>query len=117
MLANGLAQNATDLKQKYYPHVHEATMRRNLCKQGLGAYIRRKKPFLSHAAKQMRREWAKQFVDWSDEDWAGIIFSDESKFNLFGSDGREWCWRRQGQALDDRYMQKKVKHEGGNIMV
>ena len=51
------------------------------------------------------------------EDWRVVVFSDESKFNLFGSDGREWCWRRPGEAHDTRYTKKKLKHGGGNVMV
>lgn len=34
----------------------------------------------------------------------------ESKFNLFGSDGLQYCWRRKGQALDPCYTNKQVKH-------
>lgn len=117
MLARGEARDATDLKRKQFAHVSAATVRRQLHRQGLGAYVRCCKPFLSKAAKQARREWAKMFVDWTDEDWSYVIFSDESKFNLFGSDGRQWCWRRSGHEYDDAYVQKKVKHGGGNIMV
>ena len=117
MLASGDARDATDLQRKGFPHVHAVTLRRQLRKQGLGAYVRRKKPFLSRAAKQRRREWAKTFGEWTDEEWSNVIFSDESKFNLFGSDGRQWCWRRPGQAYDDVFVQKKVKHGGGSIMV
>lgn len=117
IMARGEARDATDLKRKQFKHVHAATVRRQLRRQGLGAYVRRRKPFLSKAAKQVRREWAKMFIDWSDEDWSDVIFSDESKFNLFGSDGRQWCWRRPGHEYDDVHVQKKVKHGGGNIMV
>ena len=50
-------------------------------------------------------------------DWGAVIFSDESEFNLVGSDGREWCWREPGHANEPRYMKKKVKHSGGSVMV
>jgi hypothetical protein len=50
-------------------------------------------------------------------DWERVIFSDESKFNLFGSDGLQYCWRKKGQALDPRYTKKQVKHGGGKVMV
>ena len=45
------------------------------------------------------------------------MFSDESKFNLFGSDGCQWRWREPGQANDARYTNKTVKHGGGSVMV
>ena len=50
-------------------------------------------------------------------DWGAVIFSDESKFNLVESDGREWCWREPGHTNEPRYMKKKVKHGGGSVMV
>lgn len=117
MLASGEVRDAAELKRKHFPHTNVSTIRRQLRKHGLGAYVRRRKPFLSKAAKQKRREWANMFLNWTDEDWSNVIFSDESKFNLFGSDGRQWCWRRSGHEYDDVYVQKKVKHGGGNIMV
>jgi len=46
-----------------------------------------------------------------------VVFSDESKFNLFGLDGHQWCWRKQGEELDTQYVVKTVKHGRGNIMV
>jgi hypothetical protein len=46
-----------------------------------------------------------------------MIFSDESKFMLFKSDGHQYAWFRPGQALDPRFTKKIVKHGGGNIMV
>lgn len=117
MLASGEARDAADLRRKQFPHVDTSTVRRHLRKHGLEAYVRRRKPFLNAKAKENRRKWANNFLSWSDEDWSNVIFSDESKFNLFGSDGRQWCWRRAGHDYDDVYVQKKVKHGGGNIMV
>ena len=43
--------------------------------------------------------------------------SGESKSNLFGSDGLQYCWRKGGQALDPCYTEKQVKHGGGKVMV
>lgn len=44
-------------------------------------------------------------------------FSDESKFNLVGSDGKQYCRRRQGEEYLDRNIKKTVKHGGGSLMV
>ena len=62
-------------------------------------------------------EWAKAHVNWTRGNWKSVLFSDESKFNIFGSDGHGWCWRRSGEELDPRYTKKVVKHGGGSIMV
>ena len=51
------------------------------------------------------------------DDWNKVIFSDESKFNLFGSDGRQYCWKRSGEALKDQHVLGTVKFGGGGIFV
>jgi hypothetical protein len=50
-------------------------------------------------------------------DWRDVWFSDESKFNLFGSDGKQYCRRRVDEELLPRNVKKTVKHGGGSIMV
>ena len=57
-------------------------------------------------------DWAERHCYWDGEDWQAVVFLDESKFNLFGSDSREWCWRRPEEAHDTRYTKKKLKHGG-----
>jgi hypothetical protein len=69
------------------------------------------------AHKRKGLEWAKAHAHWSAEDWLSVIFSDESKFNLIGSDGLSWCWRKPGEEFDERYTKKVVKHSGGSVMV
>ena len=117
MLAKAEVANAAELQKKVFPHVGLRTVHRNLYEQGLVARVRRKVPFLSKIQKSRRRSWALEHATWKGEDWDKVIFSDESKFMLFKSDGRQYCWIKPGQALDDRFTQKTVKHGGGSIMV
>ncbi|PIO53843.1 hypothetical protein TELCIR_24806, partial [Teladorsagia circumcincta] len=44
-------------------------------------------------------------------------FSDESKFNLFGSDGIEYVRRPSGERFNPKYIKATVKHNGGSVMV
>ncbi len=46
-----------------------------------------------------------------------MIFSDESKFNVFGPDGRTLVWRQANTQLQEKNLQPTVKHGGGNVMV
>jgi transposase len=116
-LARTDAHDVADLQRKYFPDINAQTIRTRLQACGLRAYVRRTKPFLTEAHKQKRLEWAEAHADWSADDWKAVVFSDESKFNIFGSDGRSWCWRRQGEEFDERYTKKVVKHGGGHVMV
>ena len=114
MLASTEAHDVADLQRLCFLHVTAETIRRRLADCGLKSYIRRKKPFLSPEKKKKRLAWAEAHKHWTVDDWKAVIFSDESKFNLFGSDGRRYCWRKPGQQFDERYVRKEIKHGGGN---
>lgn len=58
-----------------------------------------------------------KYQNWTVEDWKRIIWSDETKINRIGSDGKQWVWKQVGQGLIDREVQGTVKFGGGNIMV
>lgn len=46
-----------------------------------------------------------------------MLFTDESKFNLHGSDGKVMVWRKPNTELDSANLQPTVKHGGGSVMV
>ena len=62
-------------------------------------------------------KFAKKYRSWTTEDWSKVIWSDESKFMIYGSDGREYCWKKPGEPLRDHYVKLTVKFEWGSIMV
>jgi len=49
--------------------------------------------------------------------WSNVLFSDESKFELFGSDGIKYVRRPVDKRFDVRYQIPTVKHGGGSVMV
>jgi DDE superfamily endonuclease len=61
--------------------------------------------------------FALKYKEWTVEDWKRIIWSDETKINRFGSDGKQWVWKQKGEGLIEREIQRTVKFDGGNIMV
>ena len=117
LLAKGEAHSdASDLQRKFFPEINAETIRTRLRASGLKGYVRRPKPFLTEAHRKRRLEWVKAHAHWTRDNWRTVVFSDESKYNRFGSDGREWCWRRPGEGFDTRYTKKVVKHGGGSVM-
>ncbi|GFW29293.1 transposable element Tcb1 transposase [Trichonephila clavipes] len=53
----------------------------------------------------------------TDNFWKKVTFSDEGKFNIFGSDGRRTVWRKPNTALDPKNLHPTVKHGGVFVMV
>ena len=49
--------------------------------------------------------------------WDTILWSDETKVNLFGSDGVQHIWRRAGDEYADKNVVPTVKHGDGSLMV
>lgn len=56
-------------------------------------------------------------MDRPQEFWDKVIFSDISKFNLFGSDRRTMVWRKPNEEFNRKNTRVTVKHGGGSIMV
>jgi transposase len=97
-------------------HCSAQTIRRALKKEGLKAVVKKKKPFLKASHKKARLDFASKYKDWTNEDWARVIFSDETKINRFGSDGRKWVWKKPAQKLSSIQVKPTLKFGGGSIM-
>ena len=46
-----------------------------------------------------------------------MVWSDETKINCLGSDGRKWVWKRPGKGLSNRLVEGTVKFGGGSVMI
>jgi len=93
------------------------TVRRALKRNGLVARVKRKKPLLSKKHRAKRLKFAKSYKDWTVDEWNKIVWSDESKFQIFGSDGREYCWKKVGESLQDGHVKPTVKFGGGSVFI
>ena len=45
-----------------------------------------------------RQDFDYKYKDMGDEFWRAALFTDEPKFNLFGTDSRAKIWRKPGSA-------------------
>ena len=46
-----------------------------------------------------------------------VSWSDETKINCLGSDGRKWVWKKDGEGLSDRLVEGTKKFGGGSLMM
>ena len=49
--------------------------------------------------------------------WKHVLWSDESKYDLFGSDGKVMIWRTPKEEYDKKCIVPTVKHGGGSVKV
>jgi hypothetical protein len=61
--------------------------------------------------------FSQSLQNWGEEEWGHVIFSAESNFHLFGSDGVQYCHRYYGDSINQLFTQKTVKHGGGKVIV
>jgi hypothetical protein len=101
-----------DMESSNLAVVSAKTVRRSLRRSELKARVRRKKPLLRPQHREKRLAFATKYKDWTLEDWHRVIWSDETKINLFGSDGRYYCWRKDGGPALEHHFKPTVKHGG-----
>ncbi|CAD6189707.1 unnamed protein product [Caenorhabditis auriculariae] len=94
-----------------------STVKRRLNAAGIMGRRPVKKPLISEKNRAARVKWAKEHLNWTRQDWNKILWSDESKFLLFGSDGIQWVRRPIGSRYHPKYQLPTVKHGGGSCMV
>jgi len=121
LVASGICSTAADAKrhlnETYKIDVSDSTVRRVLKRNALHARIKIKKPLLRKIHRSSRYLFSKKHKNWTVEDWRKVVWSDESKFTLFGSEGRQYYWKKPGQSIQDHHIKPTVKHGGGSIMV
>jgi hypothetical protein len=93
------------------------TVRRSLKRAGMKSAVKTKRPFLSKRHRRERMDFAIAHQYWTVEDWKKVIWSDETKINRFGSDGRKWVWKKPGECLSERLVDPTLKFGGGSLMM
>ena len=88
-----------------------------LRKAGLIAKKIVKRPALMKRHVHGCLQFVKKYREWTDDDWAKVVWSDESKINRICSDGIRWIWDDQPERLNICTVQGTVKFGGGSVMV
>lgn len=93
------------------------TVKRRLRDGGLFGRVAVRKPLLRPQNKLKRLEWARNHKDWTAEDFKRVLWSDESKFEVFGTKRRIFVRRSAEQKMLPDCIVPTVKHGGGSVMV
>jgi transposase len=117
LVTSAKADNAIQLKKLSGLDVTPQTIRNALKKEGMKSCVKAKKPLLKRSHIKARLDFARKYQHWTEADWHRVIWSDETKINRFGSDGRIWVWKKAQEKLSKRLIKPTVKFGGGSLMI
>ena len=97
--------------------VSTSTVKRVLYRHNLKGPSARKKPLLQNRNKKARLRFAIANGDKYCTFWRNVLWSDETKMELFGHNDHRYVWRKNGEACKLKNTIPTVKHGGGSIML
>ena len=97
--------------------VYPKTVKRAIRNISYARRVQRNKPLISEKNRKPRLDFTIKYKDKGKDFCRTVLFTDESKFSLFGSDGRGRILRKPGKALQIKNLRPNVKHGDGNMMV
>ncbi|GFV61079.1 transposable element Tc1 transposase [Trichonephila clavipes] len=87
--------------------------------RGGGLYARRPVVCvpLTRQHRTARLQWCREHHNWTEQDWACVLFSDESRFSLSSDCRHQLIWRESGTAYRPENIQEMDRYPTCSIMV
>jgi transposase len=121
LIGTGKAENAVQVTKALQNSTNQLlsaqTVRNSMKEVGMKAVIKKKRPLLIKRHRRERLDFALSHKDWTIDDWKRVFWSDETKINCLGSDGRQWVWEKNGEGLSDRLVEGTKKFGGESLMM
>ncbi|CAJ0950910.1 unnamed protein product [Ranitomeya imitator] len=103
--------------QRAGANVTRPTISNTLRHHGLRSCSARRVPLLKPVHVRARLKFAREHLDDPEEFWENVLWSDETKLELFGRSTTCRVWRKKNTELHPSNTIPTVKHGGGNIML
>ena len=95
--------------------ISTGTMRRELTALGPNSCVALRKPLISEANWKKKLQFAREHKDWTLEQWKKVMWSDESRFTQFQSDGRIRVRRESDEVMHPSCLVPTVQTCGGSV--
>lgn len=113
--------NAVQVQQQLYEvrrvAISQWTVRRRLQESNLTPKTPAIGPKLTPAHRQARLRFARDHLNWTLEQWGSVLFSDETRICLYGSDRRRKVYRRPGERFAECCIEERIAYGGGSCMI
>ena len=112
--------NAVDASKKLEAEgtsVSPQTVRNFLLSSGFKSGLKKNVLPLTPTRRKARLAFAKKYEHFTEDDWERYVFSDETKINRLGSDGKQWTWKMDGRPAQPHNVHMVYKHGGGSIFL
>ena len=107
----------TEIASQYPSTLSKRTIRHRLQKDlKFGTLKPQRKPLLNSSQVKKRLEFCHFYKTWTSEDWANVLFSDDSTFHQF-RDHKQCVRIPSGQSpLNPKYTSKTIKHSSSAMV-
>ena len=97
--------------------VSVSTIKRRLQKANLHGRVAIRKPYLRKGNRQKRFRWVQFHKNWTMDEWKQVLWTDESKFEVFGNKRRVYVRRSAKEKMLNQCLVPTVKHGEGSVIV
>ncbi|KAI5695757.1 hypothetical protein M8J76_005687 [Diaphorina citri] len=94
--------------------LHPQTVRNRLREANLTPRRPCNVPRLLPQHRATRLQFAREHIEWTDQDWSNVLLSAETRVSLRGADGRVRVFKRR---YSECTMVERVPFDGGSVMV
>ena len=112
-----LRQQPLSLQELMLTLASRHTISRRINEINLNSRVASTKPYISKKNNMSRLKFSTEHIILTEEQWDCVYFSDESKFNLFGCDGRSLVRRSPKEGYSPQCTKSSVKFRGGSVKV
>ena len=96
--------------------VSARTIRRHLNEKKRYGRRPRRTPLLTKRHKKARLEFVKMYLSKPQSFWENVLWTDETKVQLFGKARHSTVYRKKNEAYKEKNTVPTVKHGGGSVM-